>query len=526
MFVTKQAMREAADSPTAQKVIDAAKHREELEKRGREEAELLRAAFEAERPWGPLPGREPPGPFPVGEMPALGAAMAITVADSVQVSEDMAACLVLGAVSAAAAGRVRVRVNAAHEEPCHLFIAMGADPSERKSACMAMVFDALYRYEQEENERRAPQVRMSESTRKMLEDQLAKAGKEADKRRMAELIGEIEALEDVRPYELILTDTTPEALSKAMARNGGRMAVVSSEGAFFNILSGSYSSAGAVNVDVVLKGYSGEPVRVERVGRAGEKIDRACLSLCLAVQPEMLQDFLNDPTLAARGMASRFLAMMPRSKVGERREQGIPADETVMERFAERIRQLLSDSAPLTLPLSEEARLVYGRWFDEVERDLRPGGELKDLGQGWGGKLCGNTARLAGLMTLLREEREAISGDTMARAVAIARWFRDQALRLMGGEVELSPEANEMLGWLVRRGENGVSQVKIKQAIRRRTTFNKTETVQDAFTELSGAGFIRFVDPPKRDGAGRPSCQLLELHPSLLKSGTEPADGG
>ena len=273
MYVTRQALEASAKSPDALKIIDAAKSKND--EPAHEGIEPLQTA---PKPWGPLPGREPPGPFPLEAMPPLANAMARTVADSVQVSFDMAACMVLGAVSAAAAGRVSVQVNGTHSEPCHLFIAVGADPSERKSACMTAVFEGLYRFEKEENERRAPLVRQSTETVKMLEEGIARARKAEDRRQLAELLEELGKTEEVKPYELILTDTTPEALSRAMARNGGRMAVVSSEGAFFNILAGSYTSSGAVNVDVVLKGYSGEPVRVERVGRPGEKIDRACLA--------------------------------------------------------------------------------------------------------------------------------------------------------------------------------------------------------------------------------------------------------
>ena len=34
----------------------------------------------------------------------------------------------------------------------------------------------------------------------------------------------------------------------------------------------------------------------------------------------------------------------------------------------------------------------------------------------------------------------------------LAKWFRDHAPRLMGGDGELSAEANEALAYLVRRG--------------------------------------------------------------------------
>ena len=294
------------------------------------------------------------------------------------------------------------------------------------------------------------------------------------------------------------------------------MAVVSSEGAFFTILAGGYTTNGAANVDVVLKGYSGEPVKVERVGRPGERIDRASLSLCLAVQPEMLADFLSDPTLTGRGMASRFLAAMPESRVGDRATLGIPPSPELQERFAARLEAILRAKEEIVLTLTPEAFAAYDAWFREVERSLKPGGELADLGQGWGGKLCGNTIRLAGLITLSREDRREISGDAMSKAIRMAKWFRDQALRLMGGENGLSPEANEALGWLVRRGEAEISATQVKNILRKRKPFPRAESVDLALDELETNRFIRRFTVQGNEVTGRPRGLMIQLHPGLL----------
>ena len=474
-------------------------------------------APEPDRPWGPLPGRERPGAFPVNALPSLGMQMAMTVADNVQVSRGMASCMVLGALSAAAVGRVSVQTALDYAEPCHLFVVVGANPSERKSGCMSRVFEPLHRYEQEENRRRAPAVRHYEETREMLEDHLARAKKAGDRGEMADLVDQLNGMEEVKPYELILTDATPEALCRAMARNGGRMAVVSSEGQFFNILAGSYSTNGAANVDVVLKGYSGEPVKVERIGRTGDRIGRACLSLCLAVQPGLLSSFLNDQTLAGRGMASRFLVATPISLVGDRDDEGVPLNMAAVDRFGMRIQTLLQAKDPVTLTFSPEARAAYKAWFREVEGQLKPGGEMSSLGEGWGGKLCGNTARIAGLLALLEGDRTVIGGETMQGAIRIARWFREQALTMMGGEADLSSAGNEALEWLVRRGEAKVSEARVREGLRKKKTFNRMDVVDGALLELETAGFIRRAKPPRREGAGRPEGPQLLLHPGLLR---------
>jgi hypothetical protein len=53
---------------------------------------------------------------------------------------------------------------------------------------------------------------------------------------------------------------TPETLAVMMRQQDGRMGVISPEGGLFAILAGRYSS-GTPNLDLVLKAWSGDPVR-------------------------------------------------------------------------------------------------------------------------------------------------------------------------------------------------------------------------------------------------------------------------
>ena len=510
MFVTRKALEAAANSPGALKIIEIAK----------QEMEAAQAAAYNSDPeprlWEQLPGMAPARLFPMEALPVLGHAMVMMVADSVQVSPDMAACLLLGAVSSAATGKAVVRVNDAHEEPCQLFIVVGANPSERKSACLAAMFEPIYRYTREENIRRAPLIRHSEDLREAMANRLAQAKRAGDMNKVVELSDDLAAQSEVKPYQLMLSDTTTEALAQAMARNGGRMAVVSTEGVLLSVLSGLYNKSGEANLDVVLKGYSGEPVMVARVGRAGENIDKASLTLCLAVQPDILSTFLNNTALAARGMASRFLAAMPRSMVGKRVSKGIPMSEDVQMEFSRRLESLLQYEGTIALSLSKEAWIVYDAWFDEVEQALKPGGTLAEVGQGWGGKLCGNTARIAGLLSLMKGDWKEIDGQTMKNAVLIARWFQEHALRLMGGEDALTPEAREALQYLLKRGEAKVSSGAVRNVLRKRKAFLRADVVDNALAELETHGYARLAAPEPNGTKGRPLCPLLELHPDLL----------
>ena len=55
-----------------------------------------------------------------------------------------------------------------------------------------------------------------------------------------------------------------------------------------------------------------------------------------------------------------------------------------------------------------------------------------------------------------------------------------------------------------------------------RKYFQREEKLDSALMELQMAGYVRKIEPPRIEGAGRPYLPSLELHPSLLnKDGAE-----
>lgn len=69
----------------------------------------------------------------------------------------------------------------------------------------------------------------------------------------------------------------------------------------------------------MLKGYSGDPIRVDRIGRESESILNPALTVMLMAQPNVVSDVLNNTTFRGRGLTARFLYCMPDSSVGERK---------------------------------------------------------------------------------------------------------------------------------------------------------------------------------------------------------------
>ena len=127
---------------------------------------------------------------------------------------------------------------------------------------------------------------------------------------------------------LVADDVTPEAVASLLADHGGRMAIISAEGGVFDIIAGRYNG-NIPNMDVWLKGHSGDMIRIDRKGRPPEYIRKPALTLGLMIQPEVLKSIAAQRAFRGRGLIARFLYAMPVSQVGYRKTGAPPLSETV-----------------------------------------------------------------------------------------------------------------------------------------------------------------------------------------------------
>jgi replicative DNA helicase len=115
----------------------------------------------------------------------------------------------------------------------------------------------------------------------------------------------------------LVDDATPEALAGLLATYG-RIALLSPEGDVFDQMAGRYNQQVGPNLGVYLKGHAGDLLKVDRRGRAPEYVERPCLTIGLAVQPDVLQGLASRPGFRGRGLLARFLYSLPQSLVGHR----------------------------------------------------------------------------------------------------------------------------------------------------------------------------------------------------------------
>ena len=468
----------------------------------------------------PIPIGDMPLPdFPAHCLPADVRNYVEAVAESVQVAADMpaVAALVVGALCLQ--GKAVIRGKPDWFEPLNLFAVAVAPPAERKSAVLQSMTSTIYQFERDANEQNRDAIaeyqihrNVLEKTVRELEDKVAKGKATMDA--VIEARQELEALETVRPLRLLADDASPEALTSLLAENGGRMAVVSSEGGIFETLSGRYSQA--VSIDTFLKAHAGDPIRVDRKGRPSEYIPHPALSVLLTIQPQVLDGLMGNAAFRGRGLCARFLYAIPTSKVGGRQFETTPIPPEVRARYEAVIYSILaipSEDKPAVLKLSSEAYRLSAAFAAELEPRLK--GDLESIGD-WAGKCHGVILRIAGILHLMGQSgmESPVSVQTMESAIGIGRYFIEHAkaaYSLMGADAQ-TQDAKYILRQLERGQYKSISKRDLFRLCRGR--FKRVEDMDRATLLLSEYGYVRSVEI-ERDGSGRKPSPVFDVNPIL-----------
>ncbi len=458
--------------------------------------------------------------FPVEALPEVVRRYVLAVAEATQTSVDMAAVEALGVVSLCSQGKYFVRGSAAWDEPLNIYTVVILPPAERKSSVLSLMIRPVEMYEKEENARRnelivKDQMLMSQmdKEKRALVEQAAKG--KATKKDIAEKAAQIAKFEPTKPLRLFVDDVTSEKLTSVLAENKGRAAVVSAEGGIFDIISGLYTRN--VNIDVFLKGHSGDTIRVDRIGRASESIIHPALTMVLAVQPEVLNGLMSNNTFRGRGLTARFLYSMPKSTVGSRSFTTKPIPERARVRYQDLIETILSgDNDQQPISLDDGATEVLESLFNEVEGRLK--GDLAEIPD-WAGKLVGAVLRISGILHIMKHPEDSmyddVTRDTMESAVTIGRYFLEHAkaaYSLMGADAT-NKNAQYLLSAIKKEG---LAEFSRRDAMRLCRRFKTADSLQPVLNRLCEYGYIAVKPVEGIQAFGRKPSEVYLTNPCLL----------
>ena len=420
---------------------------------------------------------EPPRPLmreiPPGEaypVEALGPLRQVTeaVQDMTQAPVAIAAQSALAVASLAVQAFANVE-TLGDDAPVSLYFFTIAQSGERKSSCDRKLMAAFRQYEREQAIEYRDALADWKPRHKLWTakcDRLTKEAASGKPDKVAAAEEELRALgaEPQAPLLPNLTASEPTLEGLAKLYIAGQPSV-----GLFTDEAGGFFGGHAMNADnrsKTLAGFNklwdGDPLDRVRAGDGAVTLYGRRLSIHFMAQFVAARPFLADPVAIGQGFLARCLICQPSSTIGTRLKRGhLPSSRVAEVAASRRLAKIISTPKPLAensrqelkprrLPLSKGARELLRQYYEKVEMQQAPGGDLEHV-ISFASKAPEQAARIAAVMTLWENlDAFEVTTATMADAVGLSQFYLSEARRLVDAAVvsEDIKKAERLRLWL------------------------------------------------------------------------------
>ena len=267
---------------------------------------------------------------------------------------------------------------------------------------------------------------------------------------------------------ILIEDMTIEALGKFIVEEQPAIGISSDEAGRF-IGGQSMNSENLLKTMAILSQlWDGKEMRSTRVSTGTTQIAGKRASMHHMMQGIVAAKVLSNEMAKSQGFLSRVLICEPESKIGERvyRKPSPEAIETIKE-YSEKMKQILRHELPFKeglgneldprpIPLSENAKKAFIKFYNEVEIAQKENGEYENI-RGFASKAPEHAARIAVVIALYDDfDTTEISIQYMVIGIALVRYYLAEAKRQIGsdsGDDDLK-DAQDLLDWMQARGRH------------------------------------------------------------------------
>lgn len=325
----------------------------------------------------------------------------------------------------------------------------------------------------------------------------------------------------VKVPRVIFGDVTPEKLGHHLATEWPSAGVLSSEAGIVFGAHGMNGESAMRNMALINVMWDGGFQIVDRRTSESYRIQDARLTMGLAVQANTMRNFFNNSRGMARGTGflARFLIAWPATTQGTRFFKEPPSAWPKLSVFSHRITELLDTAItftdagginPITLDFSVEAKAAWVHFYNQVEQELRRGGDMSDT-KDVASKAADNVARLAALFHLFEQRGGSeIQVEFVKSAIVIVTWHLYEANRFLY-EIAMPENLNNAIKldeFILRYCRDNKSRTIAKNYIRQNGPVRDKKLLNDGLDELAEANRIRVI----LDGR----TSIVEVNPALL----------
>ena len=486
-------------------------------------------------PWvSPIPLR-PNGvtlmPFPVNALPPVLRDMAYAIARTTSTDVSMAATSLLSSISYCFSGQYRIVGKKDHTEPLVIDSLIVAEASFKKSPVMKFIALPYQDYTREYNDNNKAIILENQAKRKVLAGKLTALEKknDADPKEMTALQMEMDSIKNADFRRIIVDDITPESLVRQLAING-TLLMMSDEAGSLGNFNGRYSSNGTPNIDLLLKSWNGETYISDRITRDNITIYKPYVSICLACQPYIWENMLNNTAFRGSGFLARLVYCFPKDLRGNRKYNTEPIPDSVSNNYHNLIFKLLNEKFRRFEQNQTDERLLYLDTtaseeyiflHDEfIEKQL-----VTDMAfcTDWGGKFHGLILRICGILHCIKSvlsgqqpDKIMVSFDTMVSAIEIGHYFREQAIYAFSlGDVDTQTmQAERIISKIKAKRIQQIKQNDLYQICRCKL-FKNAQEFAEIISVLEEYGYLKSETIPGVNNNPKSSI-LLHINPRIF----------
>lgn len=375
-------------------------------------------------------------PFPVDALPEDMRIFSEEICRVRKSSHEMVIPTLLGLIGALAGRSVYIR-GTGEKLRINSYTIISAKSGSGKSYMMNRLIEPIIDFEKEIQQQWKLEIPSVRTRLKEIEERYPDDAEitEDDLKKKEELLRQLQ-----RP-KLYVEDITSERLIERLNWNDETILILSSDGRkWISNTLGAYKKEGT-DVDIYLKGYTGEPHDTERKDKDTDlRLDSPCISIVVLVQPDKVEDLLKSRELSDSGFLPRSIIIDPDLEPQERSLERMIPDENKLRIGDEKLLQIgrafYRQEREVLIDLEEYAFHQLVEYDNEDVRDRKTGGKYSDIPE-FASRWTEMHTKIIGQLHIWKHGEKAPSVKVTVEDVKLSKkileWIKEHQLSFLEG---------------------------------------------------------------------------------------------